>query len=189
MMAEVLLAASSRKSADTLSSMLAEHGIHEICVAETEKNAWKMLQDEIFSLVIIFSPFSDGSGCDLARSAAETASGVIVVCKPENYDGLYSRLFNSGVFVLSTDMGRRMFYYAVDIMRAVHLRLSNAVPQTERLQQKIKDIRMIDRAKCCLIQYEHMTEDEAHRYIEKEAMDRRTSKRSVAEDILGKYSG
>ena len=74
------------------------------------------------------------------------------------------------------------------MMSAVHRRLANAIPQAERMQQKLKDIRVIDKAKCLLIQYERLTEEEAHRAIEKQAMDRRVSRREVAERILEAYS-
>lgn len=42
--------------------------------------------------------------------------------------------------------------------------------ENERLQEKIAEIRLVDRAKCALIQYADMTEPQAHRYIEKQAM-------------------
>ena len=48
-------------------------------------------------------------------------------------------------------------------------------------------MRLIDRAKCVLIQYLTMTEPQAHRYIEKQAMDTRTTRREVAQQILRTY--
>ena len=48
-------------------------------------------------------------------------------------------------------------------------------------------IRLVDRATCVLIQYSDFTEQQAHRYIEKKAMDQRVSRREVAEDILRIY--
>ena len=56
-----------------------------------------------------------------------------------------------------------------------------------KLQQKIEEIRLVDRAKCCLIQYLNMTEAQAHRHIEKQAMDTRRTRREVAEGILQTY--
>ena len=56
-----------------------------------------------------------------------------------------------------------------------------------QLQQKIEEIRLVDRAKCALIQYLNLTEAQAHRYIEKQAMDLRLSRRQVAEAILKTY--
>jgi AmiR/NasT family two-component response regulator len=42
--------------------------------------------------------------------------------------------------------------------------------KNEQLQNRIEDIKVIDRAKCLLVQFMHVTEPEAHRLIEKGAM-------------------
>ena len=47
----------------------------------------------------------------------------------------------------------------------------------------------LPRAKWLLIERRGMTEAEAHRYIEKEAMDTRLPKREVARDILRTFEG
>jgi response regulator NasT len=59
--------------------------------------------------------------------------------------------------------------------------------ENAQLKQKIEDIRVIDRAKCILISSMKMSEQESHRYIEKQAMDMRSSRRIVAEGILKRY--
>ena len=51
----------------------------------------------------------------------------------------------------------------------------------------MNEVRIINRAKCCLIEYLKMTEPQAHRYIEKQAMDLRQTKREIAESILKTY--
>ena len=57
----------------------------------------------------------------------------------------------------------------------------------EKVEQRIEDIRIVNRAKCLLIQYTRLTEEEAHRFIEKQAMDRRLTKREIAEEILRQH--
>ena len=59
--------------------------------------------------------------------------------------------------------------------------------QNQKLQNKLEEIRLIDRAKCVLIQYLNMTEQQAHRYIEKQSMDLRQSRVVTAESILKTY--
>ena len=59
--------------------------------------------------------------------------------------------------------------------------------ENTKLHQKIQEIRLVDRAKCTLIQDLHMTEQDAHRYIEKQAMDLRMTRREIAEEILKTY--
>ena len=59
--------------------------------------------------------------------------------------------------------------------------------QNQKLQNKLEEIRLINRAKCVLIQYLNMTEQQAHRYIEKQSMDLRQSRVVTAESILKTY--
>jgi response regulator NasT len=59
--------------------------------------------------------------------------------------------------------------------------------QNSKLQSKIEELRLVGRAKCAMIQYLNMTEAQAHRYIEKQAMDMRASKREIAQGILRNY--
>ena len=49
------------------------------------------------------------------------------------------------------------------------------------------DIRRVDRAKWLLIQHHNMTEQDAHYYIEKQAMDTRLSRREIADSIIRTY--
>ena len=100
---------------------------------------------------------------------------------------LSQKLQAEGIFVFSPSITRKTFEGSVLLLLALHFRLEKSTPTAEAMQEKLRDIRAVDRAKCYLIQYEHMTEPEAHRYIEKEAMDRRLPKRQVAEDILRRY--
>jgi response regulator NasT len=48
-------------------------------------------------------------------------------------------------------------------------------------------MRLIGRAKCALIQYLDMTEAEAHRHIEKKAMDSQRPRRDIAVNIIKAY--
>ena len=49
-------------------------------------------------------------------------------------------------------------------------------------------IRIVNKAKWFLISELQMEEDEAHHYIEKQAMDQCVSKRVIAENIIKTYS-
>ena len=66
-------------------------------------------------------------------------------------------------------------------------RLLGLRKENVKLQTKIEEIRLVDRAKCALIQYLNMTEQQAHRYIEKQAMDMRMTRKEVAQGILKTY--
>ena len=66
--------------------------------------------------------------------------------------------------------------------RFLGLRTENAA-----LQNKLSELRLVNRAKCVLIQYLGIGEAQAHRYIEKQAMNRRISRTEIAREILKTY--
>ena len=81
-----------------------------------------------------------------------------------------------------------MISQAVRFNIAARNRMYQIVKQKNELKRTIDDLKAVSRAKCCLVQYLNMTESQAHRYIEKQAMDMRTSKKDVAENILKTYT-
>ena len=66
-------------------------------------------------------------------------------------------------------------------------KLRAAEEENARLNRALGELKLIDRAKCALVRHCGMSEGEAHRYLEKTAMDSRLPRRAVAESILEKY--
>ncbi|MBE6613614.1 MAG: ANTAR domain-containing protein, partial [Ruminococcaceae bacterium] len=77
---------------------------------------------------------------------------------------------------------------AIDWMIATRERLKKFEKKTMSTEEKMQEIRIVNRAKWILIDSLKMTESDAHRYIEKQAMDRCISKREIAEEIIHTYS-
>ena len=59
--------------------------------------------------------------------------------------------------------------------------------ENDRLNKSLADIRLVNRAKCLLIEKLGLTEEEAHREMEKQAMNRRIEKVDLAKKIIDKY--
>lgn len=66
-------------------------------------------------------------------------------------------------------------------------RLRRMEKKTASVEEKIEEIRLVNRAKWILIDELKMTETDAHRYIEKQAMDRCVTRRKIAEGIIQTY--
>ena len=92
-----------------------------------------------------------------------------------------------GIFVLGRPFPHTSFHQVMYDAAAAHARLQIAASENQRLQTKLLDLRIINRAKYALIQYLGMTEDQAHKYIEQQAMNMRIPKRTAAENILKSY--
>lgn len=94
---------------------------------------------------------------------------------------------DDGILVISKPINKAVFWSALKLARSAQNQLKRIQDENSRLKQKIEDIRIIDRAKCILISHLGMSEQEAHRYIEKQAMDMRVARRVIAMGILKTY--
>lgn len=186
-MERILIVTDSEKRRELFQKLVSEQLHAEFSTAASSGEAWRMITETPYSLILVIAPLPDEFGTNLARMAVKTTAGVMLAAKAYQLDEVRSKLGAEGVMLFATEMGRTMFSYAISLLLAVHRRLSAAEPQAEMLQQKIRDLRIIDRAKCILIQCTGMTEQEAHRTIEKAAMDERISRREAAQKVLDYY--
>lgn len=84
-------------------------------------------------------------------------------------------------------VSRAFFYQALKLVEASRRRMLGLRTENLRLQDKVEEIRFVNRAKFVLMERLNMTEQQAHRYIEKQAMDMRLTRREVAQGILSTY--
>ena len=77
---------------------------------------------------------------------------------------------------------------ALDWLASARERLRKFEKKTLSIEEKMAEIRLVNKAKWLLIGELHMDEPDAHRYIEKQAMDRCISRREIAEEIIKTYS-
>ncbi|MDR1604221.1 MAG: ANTAR domain-containing protein [Gracilibacteraceae bacterium] len=183
-----LVASGSEKSRDFFLQVLKETSYTQVTVVPTGGETRRLLRSHDYDLIIINTPLQDEFGHELAFAVLEsTSAGVILIVKSEIAEEVEARFADFGVFVLPKPLNRRMLYQALKLMAASRRRIVGLKLQNSKLQSKIEELRFVDRAKCALIQYLNMTEPQAHRYIEKQAMDMRISKREVAQSILRNY--
>jgi response regulator NasT len=187
-MDSALIVSGTDKSVSYLTEILEQAAVTKIAAVGTAGEARRILIHNDYDLCVINGPLPDEFGESLARGVAvKGVSEVILFVKAEFFDEISHRVEDYGVIAVSKPVNRAMLWNALKVSRAVHQRLRTVQNENKRLLQKIEDIRVIDRAKCLLISSLAMTEPEAHKYIEKQAMDMRVTRKTVAETILKTY--
>ena len=76
---------------------------------------------------------------------------------------------------------------AKDWLITARERLKSREKKNLSIEEKMNEIRTVNRAKWILISVLGMSEPDAHRYIEKQAMDRSMTRKAVAEEIIKTY--
>ena len=75
----------------------------------------------------------------------------------------------------------------IKVAIAVQYKVQVLSSQTTKLKVKMEEIKLVNRAKMLLMSHLNMTEPEAHRYLEKEAMDRGLKRTALSEEIIKTY--
>ena len=137
-------------------------------------------------LLIAVMPLSDGTGVegiiDVAQRHPQLMS--ILLVRQEAYEQVTYQCRNQQIFVIAMPFKRQVLAEAASFMLRIRTVIDDKDKELARLRKNLSEIRIITSAKIRLMQTRQMTEEEAHYYLEKEAMDRSLSKKEVAEEIL-----
>lgn len=137
-------------------------------------------------ILIVGMPLKDEEGIDtlLDMAGRNSRIKILLLVRQEAYEQVVYQCRNLGVFVLSLPVKKQILMEAVRFMLAMHRQLQERDDELMRLRKNLSEIGLITKAKCLLIQEKHMSEEEAHYYLEKNAMDRSLSKKEVAGEIV-----
>ena len=187
-MDSVLIVSNTNTTLGIISDMLSSQSFSKIATIQNGSEARRELINNDFDLIVIDTPLPDEFGDGFALHASDqSTAGIILLVNSDVLFEVNSAVEDAGVFVLPKPVAPDFFYQSVKLLTASRRRVMQLEDENKKLQKKISEIRLIDRAKCILIQYLNMTEQQAHRYIEKQAMDMRQSRVVTAENILKTY--
>ena len=185
----VLLVSSSEKLSASLSALLPEGLFSPVTVKTDVSGARRFLAENTVDIVIISAPLPDDFGTRLALDVcADSTAGVLLLVKAEQFSDVSARVSPFGILTLSKPTAPQLFSQSLLLLCGTRERLRRMEQKTASLEEKMEEIRLVNRAKWLLIEQLKMTESEAHRYIEKQAMDRCVTRRAIAENILATYT-
>lgn len=187
-MEHVLIISSSENGIPFIVEMLEQIEIVDVDIVSNIEEAKRQIELVVYDLCIVNAPLTDEFGDQFAKDFVKKNSGeAMVLVKAELYDKAYGKLDPAGVVVVSKPVSKTVLTNALKVTQATHNRIKHFQNENEKLQRELQDMKIINRAKCLLISCLRMTELEAHKHIERQAMDMRMTKRSVAEGILKTY--
>lgn len=183
-----LLVSGSEAQTQRISALLTRARIVPFDHAGSARQALEQFDAGGIDGVLIAEPVAGSSGQELALQLKKRhCMAVLLLAAPEHADAAAALLEQSGVLVLPNDAPESLIVQTIRLLTAVRIQLEQMQHKTEKLEAKVADIRIINRAKLLLVQHLQMTETEAHKYIEKQAMDTSMRRRTIAENIIRTY--
>lgn len=184
----VLVVSASEKFNQALPEVFPVSTFSPINFVSDMSAAKRAVSERAFDFIIVNSPLPDDTG---VRFAIDTVSSyntvVLFLAKAEQYSDAYDKLAEHGVFLLQKPLSKAVFQIASGWLVSARERIRKTEKKTLSIEEKMNEIRVVNRAKWLLISEVKMTEPDAHRYIEKQAMDLRISRKEVAENIIKTY--
>ena len=181
----VLLVCASESMAAAVRALLHEAGHDRVKTVSDAGAAKRAVSEAAYDFVIVNSPLPDGAGTRFAVDLCmDSNTVVLLLVRAELFAEITEKVGPCGVFTLEKPVSRSMMFAALGWMASVRERLRKNEKKTLTLEEKMEEIRLVNRAKWLLIEKEGLDEPAAHRYIEKQAMDRCVTRRVVAQEII-----
>lgn len=185
----LIVSASDNFKTATTQILLPSSRYQPICTASSVSEAKRYIASREFDFVIINSPLPDASGTRFAIDCCRSQTTIVLILsRTDVYDEVYDKVAEHGVFTLPKPTNKTILFQALNWMSSARERLRKMEQKTSSIEERMEEIRIVNRAKCLLISELKMSESEAHYYIEKNAMDNCIPKRKVAENIIKLYS-
>lgn len=184
----VLVVSSSEKFNSALTEYFSVPTFTPVQTVSGISVAKRALVERAFDFVVVNSPVGEDVGIRFSIDTVTSCDSVVLfLAKTEQYDLAFEKLAEHGVFLLQKPISRPVFSIALDWLISAREGLRKNRTKTLSIEEKMNEIRLVNRAKWLLISELKMTEPTAHRYIEKQAMDRCIPRKMIAEEIIKTY--
>ena len=180
----VLVVTKDTKLSQSISSMLIPP-LFETEVMSDFNEARRRVTERVYNIILV--DYSEGEGADFATDASESLSTILLLVPPALFEEVSYRVEGYGIISITNPFDQFYIYNMIKAAIAVQYKVQVLSSQTTKLKVKMEEIKQVNRAKMLLMQNMNMTEQEAHRFIEKDAMDRSMKRIAIAEEIIKRY--
>lgn len=186
--ASVMIVSTTDKALGFFQKILPKDQFYPLTWVHSAGEAQRELVNKSVDIVVINAPLKDEMGTELAIELAQNNScGVMMMVKNDVYEQVSYKVEEYGVLTLPRPCTAQQAFQTMKLLLATKQRLKALEQKTASLEEKMKEIRLVNRAKGLLMDNLKFTEQEAHRYIEKAAMDNCRKKSEIAQNIINTY--
>lgn len=164
-----------------------EDHVHITFCKESNK-ARRLVLEHAFDIILMNYPLMDDTSYDLPLDLAKGCDATIfLLVNQKRYDGIVDKMEQTGIYVIGKPINKQVLSLVLRFAFVTQKRIAIMQHKTKNLSSKLQEIKLIDRAKCLLMEKEHLSEQQAHRYLEKKAMDQQCTRFEIAKRLIEKY--
>jgi two-component system, response regulator PdtaR len=168
-----------------LAEMLAEEGFDVVGEAADGEQAVQLATELRPDLVIMDVKMPKKDGIEAASDIVGDQIAPVVILTAFSQRDLVERARDAGAMAyLVKPFSKADLLPAIELAVARYAEMSALRAEVADISERLEARKVIDRAKGLLMTHQKMTEPEAFRWIQRTAMDRRTSMQTVAGAVL-----
>lgn len=180
---DILVVSSSDRFNSTISKLIPLCIDSNVSYVEGISLANRLLLERKYDIVIINSQSNFILDTDLAIKLSKEDIGVVLFTDSIDYEEAYYKTFEHGVCTLQRPVETLLFIQSLRVVSSTVDKLNQMKQTNVPFKEKMETIRLVNEAKLLLIR-KGLSEEEAHKKIEQDAMNLRITKRKSAELII-----
>ena len=151
----VLAISTREKFYTSLRGLLPEDRYSPLCWESDVTSARRLLLERTFDIVVISTPLPDEFGTKLAMHVVDSSSaGVLLLVGAEHYPDISVRLSPYGILTLQKPTTPQLILQSLQLLCGTRERLRKMEQKTASIEEKMAEIRLVNRAKWLLIDRE-----------------------------------
>ena len=187
----VLIVSTNDKFNNAISKILLTSDFNIIEFAFSSSQAKRLLIERNFDIVIVNSPIADENGINFSISILDRYNlGVLLLVDSHYYNEAFDKTHEFGILTLGKPVDRDLFMQSLRILcttREKYDKIKSYSKSVSSLKEKMEQIKMDNEAKLLLMKNLKIDEENAHKMIERKAMDNRVPKYMIANEIITRY--
>lgn len=154
-------------------------------ISKDLSEAKRLLLAKPFDILIVNPPIGQDFCIEFAKEIAGRDNIALLFSVPKtHYDDFKAILTPYGIFTLLRPASEKTLTQTMDNLIALRERLRMSEKKVVSVEEKMAEIRLVNHAKWLLIEKKSMSEEEAHKYIEKSSMENSIKKTEFCERLI-----
>ncbi|MBR3768052.1 MAG: ANTAR domain-containing protein [Clostridia bacterium] len=156
--------------------------------AASISDARRILMTQNISAIILNTPLTDGFGLDFAiKCASENNYAVLMLTSQEFFEQVSEKATPVGILTLQKPTSAEIISQTLLLLKSTVLKISSLKDKEADESDKVKELNILNHAKMLLIGALGMSEEQAHKYIGRRAMETGKTKLYIAKSIIKSY--
>lgn len=180
MQERIVIAINNSEVSERLKSLLLNEGYNVVASTRSGNELIRIVRNSFVNVVIIGYKLTDMTVMDVYNNIGELTKFLAIV--NEQNKGYIQD--HSDIFCVNSPINNLVLSTSLDMIVQSERKLNTYKKKIDTLEKKIEERKIVEKAKGKLMKDDSITEEEAFRYIQKEAMDNRKTLIDIAKEIL-----